>query len=57
MLPDFNNERNFNQDFKDRFSSLQNLVLIKNKDDITIVPNDSEWFGYFADDGTTIVNY
>ena len=56
-MPDFNNERNFKKKFKDRFSSLENLVLIKNKEDETIIPKESEWFGFYEENGELIVSY
>ncbi|CAD5334210.1 unnamed protein product [Arabidopsis thaliana] len=48
-LPKLNNEipNQRNQTYKDRFTSLHNLVLVK--DDEVITPNDSTWFGFYPD--------
>ena len=48
FLADLNNER----DIKDpqyavNLASLEDLVLFRFEDDITVVPRDSAWFGYF----------
>ncbi len=55
-LPDVNNERNANETFKNRFSGLEKLVLVKFTNDTVIDPKDSEWFGYYDVDGKTVVN-
>lgn len=49
FLPDINNEKDDkkNTSYKDNLTSLDNLVLIKFLDDVTVVPNDSSWFEYF----------
>ncbi|OAO91834.1 hypothetical protein AXX17_AT5G45790 [Arabidopsis thaliana] len=50
-LPKLNNEipNQRNQTYKDRFTSLHNLVLVKFQDDEVITPNDSTWFGFYPD--------
>ncbi|AED95499.1 palmitoyl-protein thioesterase precursor-like [Arabidopsis thaliana] len=50
-LPKLNNEipDQRNQTYKDRFTSLHNLVLIKFQGDKVIVPKDSSWFGFYPD--------
>ncbi|CAA7027866.1 unnamed protein product [Microthlaspi erraticum] len=50
-LPKLNNEipNQRNATYKDRFTSLQNLVLVKFQNDTVIVPNDSSWFGFYSD--------
>ncbi|XP_027360168.1 palmitoyl-protein thioesterase 1-like isoform X3 [Abrus precatorius] len=51
FLPVLNNEipdqRNFT--YKERFSSLQNLVLIMFQHDTVLIPKESSWFGYYPD--------
>lgn len=50
-LPKLNNERpgEKNSTFKDRFTSLQNLVLIMFQNDTILVPRETSWFGYYPD--------
>ena len=48
-MPELNNEKNFNQTFKDNFASLDSLTLVKALNDTMVYPNDSEWFGFFKD--------
>ncbi|KAI3727438.1 hypothetical protein L6452_16051 [Arctium lappa] len=49
FLPKLNNEipeeRNFT--YKERFSSLENLVLIMFEQDTVLIPKETAWFGYF----------
>ncbi|KAL2348180.1 hypothetical protein Fmac_002180 [Flemingia macrophylla] len=51
FLPVLNNEipdqRNFT--YKERFSSLQNLVLIMFEQDTVLIPKETSWFGYYPD--------
>ncbi|XP_047306566.1 palmitoyl-protein thioesterase 1-like [Impatiens glandulifera] len=51
FLPRLNNEYKDqkNDVYKQRFASLQNLVLIKFDDDDVLIPNESAWFGFFTD--------
>ncbi|CAE6214163.1 unnamed protein product [Arabidopsis arenosa] len=51
-LPKLNNERpadQRNQTYKDRFTSLHNLVLVLFQNDTVIVPKESSWFGFYPD--------
>ncbi|KFK31386.1 hypothetical protein AALP_AA6G105200 [Arabis alpina] len=50
-LPKLNNEipNQRNSTYKDRFTSLHNLILVKFEDDKVIVPKDSSWFGFYPD--------
>ncbi|WZZ87491.1 hypothetical protein YC2023_116070 [Brassica napus] len=50
-LPKLNNEipNQRNSTYKERFTSLHNLVLVKFQDDKVIVPQDSSWFGFYRD--------
>ncbi|KAL4567216.1 hypothetical protein LXL04_022792 [Taraxacum kok-saghyz] len=49
FLPKLNNEFEKNATYKERFSSLQNLVLIMGDKDSVLVPKETSWFGYFPD--------
>ncbi|CAA7058864.1 unnamed protein product [Microthlaspi erraticum] len=50
-LPRLNNEipNQRNSTYKDRFTSLHNLVLVMFEDDKVIVPKDSSWFGFYPE--------
>ncbi|WOL10216.1 palmitoyl-protein thioesterase 1-like [Canna indica] len=50
FLPKLNNElpNERNSTYKDRFSSLQNLILIMFEDDTVLIPRETSWFGYYA---------
>jgi len=48
-MPEANNEINFNQTYFDNMVSLESLALVKALKDTMVWPNDSEWFGFFAD--------
>ncbi|CAA0842737.1 alpha/beta-Hydrolases superfamily protein [Striga hermonthica] len=50
FLPKLNNEIYKNSTYKERFSSLENLVLIMFEKDSILVPRETSWFGYFPDD-------
>ncbi|XP_044476991.1 palmitoyl-protein thioesterase 1-like isoform X4 [Mangifera indica] len=49
FLPKLNNEHpdKRNSTYKERFSSLQNLVLIMFEDDKVLIPKETSWFGYY----------
>ncbi|KAJ0717233.1 putative palmitoyl-protein hydrolase [Helianthus annuus] len=49
FLPKLNNEFEKNATYKERFSSLQNLVLIMFDKETVLVPKETSWFGYFPD--------
>ncbi|KAL8495659.1 hypothetical protein ACS0TY_019681 [Phlomoides rotata] len=49
FLPKINNEMYKNSTYKARFSSLENLVLIKFEKDNILVPRETSWFGYYLD--------
>ncbi|XP_052491185.1 uncharacterized protein LOC105791694 isoform X2 [Gossypium raimondii] len=51
FLPKLNNEIKGarNSTYKERFASLQNLVLIMFEDDTVLVPKETSWFGYYPD--------
>ncbi|KAM1143169.1 hypothetical protein FF1_032156 [Malus domestica] len=52
FLPKLNNELpdERNSTYKERFSSLQNLVLIMFEHDTVLIPKETSWFGYYQDD-------
>ncbi|XP_018447533.2 uncharacterized protein LOC108819047 [Raphanus sativus] len=52
-LPNLNNERpdERNSIFKDRSTSLHNLVLVMFQNDTTLIPKETSWFGYYTDEG------
>ncbi|KAK1424060.1 hypothetical protein QVD17_19372 [Tagetes erecta] len=51
FLPKLNNEipEERNSTYKERFSSLQNLVLIMFEQDTVLIPKETAWFGYYPD--------
>ncbi|KAG8391538.1 hypothetical protein BUALT_Bualt01G0198100 [Buddleja alternifolia] len=49
FLPKINNEIYKNSTYKERFASLDNLVLIMFEHDKILVPKETSWFGYYAD--------
>ncbi|XP_065857537.1 uncharacterized protein [Euphorbia lathyris] len=51
FLPRLNNERpaERNQTYKERFTSLHNLVLIMFENDNVLIPKETSWFGYYPD--------
>lgn len=51
FLPKLNNEipDGRNATYKERFSSLENLVLIMFENDAVLIPRETAWFGYYPD--------
>ncbi|XVF73517.1 hypothetical protein PTKIN_Ptkin12aG0207900 [Pterospermum kingtungense] len=51
FLPRLNNELKGtrNSTYKERFASLENLVLIMFEDDTVLIPKETSWFGYYPD--------
>ncbi|KAK9202574.1 hypothetical protein WN944_017785 [Citrus x changshan-huyou] len=51
FLPKLNNEivNERNSTYKERFASLENLVLIMFEQDSVLVPKETSWFGYYPD--------
>ncbi|KAG6636033.1 hypothetical protein CIPAW_11G083100 [Carya illinoinensis] len=51
FLPKLNNEvpGEKNSSYKERFTSLQNLVLIMFEHDTVLIPKETSWFGYYPD--------
>lgn len=42
-----------NQDYKTNLMKLQKFVMVKGEKDITVLPNDTSWFGFYADGSDT----
>uniref|UniRef100_A0A7N0UPI4 Palmitoyl-protein thioesterase 1 n=1 Tax=Kalanchoe fedtschenkoi TaxID=63787 RepID=A0A7N0UPI4_KALFE len=55
FLPKLNNEiaGERNSTYKERFSSLENLVLIMFEHDTVLIPKETAWFGYYPDGAFT----
>nr|AAR92492.1 putative palmitoyl-protein thioesterase [Tropaeolum majus] len=49
FLPKVNNEAPMNPIYKERFSKLENLVLIMFEQDTILIPKETSWFGYYPD--------
>ncbi|GLU05540.1 hypothetical protein SLE2022_226370 [Rubroshorea leprosula] len=51
FLPKLNNEipEERNSTYKERFTSLQNLVLVMFEQDNVLIPKETAWFGYYPD--------
>ncbi|KAF3440096.1 hypothetical protein FNV43_RR18374 [Rhamnella rubrinervis] len=51
FLPQLNNEiiNKRNATYKERFESLQNLILIMFEHDTVLIPKETAWFGYYPD--------
>lgn len=51
FLPRLNNElpNSRNSTYKERFSSLETLVLIMFEEDTVLIPKETAWFGYYPD--------
>ena len=48
FLADINNDRGAkNPEYAENLASLKRLVLFRFKDDVTVVPRDSAWFGFY----------
>ncbi|CDY67058.1 BnaAnng23510D [Brassica napus] len=54
FLPKLNNERpnERNSTYKERFTSLHNLVLVMFEGDTIVVPRETCWFGFYPDGAT-----
>ncbi|KAJ7944713.1 palmitoyl-protein thioesterase 1-like [Quillaja saponaria] len=57
FLPKLNNELpdKRNSTYKERFSNLENLVLIMFQHDNVLIPKETAWFGYYPDGSFTPV--
>ena len=55
FLPYLNNQKDFSQQYKDRMINLKFLVAIKYLQDEVVYPNESEHFGYYADQTETTI--
>jgi len=52
FLPDINNENKVNPDYTKRMESLNKMVLVKASSDSMVIPNDSEWYGFYKDNSS-----
>lgn len=50
FLAEANNERNFSQERKDSWLSLNHCLFIKWMEDMTIIPRESSWWGAYTPD-------
>jgi len=49
FLADLNNEVQLNSTYNDNWAALNSVCLVKAEGDTVVVPNDSEWYGFFED--------
>jgi palmitoyl-protein thioesterase len=49
FLASINNEQTANGTYSKNWASLNSVCLVKALADTTVVPNDSEWYGFFQD--------
>lgn len=54
FLAVINNESHYNADYVKNLKSLRRMVLVKFMRDVSLVPNESSWFGYVSKDGSAI---
>lgn len=54
FLPDLNNERG-NGLKRGNFSELEQALFVKFDSDTMIIPKETAWFGYYDNDGTTLI--
>merc|ERR1712228_45265 len=40
---------NINQDYKENLTKLKTFVMVKGEKDITVLPRDTSWFGFYED--------
>lgn len=55
FLAVINNENHYNAEYVRNLQSLKRIVLVKYTDDVSLVPNESTWFGYRDKNGKTIL--
>lgn len=55
FLTDINNDITVNSTYKQNLVSLNNLVLVMFSEDITVVPKESSWFGYYPDNNPNVI--
>lgn len=47
FLADLNQENVINEDYRTNLQKLENFVLVKFLQDITVIPRESSWFGFY----------
>jgi len=55
FLTDINNDVVVNATYKKNLISLNNLVLVMFSEDITVVPKETSWFGFYPDNNLNIL--
>ncbi|XP_057854314.2 uncharacterized protein LOC131064234 [Cryptomeria japonica] len=57
FLPKLNNELpgHRNSTYKERFSGLENLILIMFEHDTVLIPRETAWFGYYLDGNFSVI--
>lgn len=46
-----NNENEYNDNYVKNLHSLRRMVLVKFMKDVSLIPNESSWFGYYDRNG------
>lgn len=54
FLAVINNENHYNADYVKNLQSLKRIVLVKYMKDISLIPNESAWFGYIDANSRTV---
>lgn len=57
FLAEANNERNFNQTRKDKWTSLQHARFVKWESDEVIIPRESSWWGMYTEDYNVVSRF
>jgi len=47
FLSDINQQKSFNQTYRDNLLSVTNFTMVKFTLDTVVIPKESEWFGYY----------
>nr|AAW26730.1 SJCHGC04223 protein [Schistosoma japonicum] len=47
FLADINQENQINETYREKIKNIERLVLVKFSDDTTVIPKESEWFGFY----------
>lgn len=54
FLAVINNENHYNAEYVKNLQSLKRLMLVKYKNDVSLIPNESAWFGYQDEKGRAV---
>jgi len=55
FLADINQERTFNEQYKTNLLKIRNLILVEFLKDTMVYPHESEHFGFYAENDTSII--